>query len=126
LRVVSLPVHERLFSKPKPVCSDVRARIQVFFLLEFFRELRVCYFVAPSLTRGRTLAQRGIWQCERRETGLRAAQLSGASLNSSGLAATLVLLGPSAPFSFAYPASFVSVILLLLLVFHGWARFAVN
>jgi hypothetical protein len=27
---------------------------QFFFLLEiFFRQLRVCYFVAPSLTRGR-------------------------------------------------------------------------
>jgi hypothetical protein len=31
-------------------------RNQFFFLLEiFFRQLRVCYFVAPSLTRGRIL-----------------------------------------------------------------------
>jgi hypothetical protein len=33
--------------------ATIRARDQFFFLLEiFFRELRVCYFVAPSLTRG--------------------------------------------------------------------------
>jgi hypothetical protein len=32
----------------------IRARDQYFFLLEiFFRQLWVCYFVAPSLTRGR-------------------------------------------------------------------------
>jgi hypothetical protein len=31
-----------------------RTRDQLFFLLEiFFRQLRVCYFVAPSLTKGR-------------------------------------------------------------------------
>jgi hypothetical protein len=41
-----------------PVRLDVRhpsgTRGQFFFLLEiFFRQLRVCYFVAPSLTRGR-------------------------------------------------------------------------
>jgi hypothetical protein len=40
------------------VCLGVRrpsgTRDQFFFLLEnFFRQLRVCYFVAPSLTRGR-------------------------------------------------------------------------
>jgi hypothetical protein len=41
-----------------PVRLDVRypseRHDQFFFLLEiFFRQLRVCYFVAPSLTRGR-------------------------------------------------------------------------
>jgi hypothetical protein len=34
--------------------ATIRARDQFYFLLEiFFRHLRVCYFVAPSLTRGR-------------------------------------------------------------------------
>jgi hypothetical protein len=34
--------------------ATIRAHDQFFFLLEiFFRQLRVCYFVAPSLTRGR-------------------------------------------------------------------------
>jgi hypothetical protein len=34
--------------------ATIRARDQFFFLLEiFFRQLRVCYFVAPSLSRGR-------------------------------------------------------------------------
>jgi hypothetical protein len=42
----------------RPVCLGVRypsgTRDQFFFLLViFFRQLRVCYFVAPSLTRGR-------------------------------------------------------------------------
>jgi hypothetical protein len=42
----------------RPVCLGVRrpsgTRDQYFFLLEIsFRQLRVCYFVAPSLTRGR-------------------------------------------------------------------------
>jgi hypothetical protein len=42
----------------RPVCLGVGhsfgTRDQFFFLLEiFFRQLRVCYFVAPSLTRGR-------------------------------------------------------------------------
>jgi hypothetical protein len=42
----------------RPVCLGVRhpsgIRDQFFFLLEIsFRQLRVCYFVAPSLTRGR-------------------------------------------------------------------------
>jgi hypothetical protein len=42
----------------RPVCIGVRrpsgTRDQFFFLLEIsFRQLRVCYFVAPSLTRGR-------------------------------------------------------------------------
>jgi hypothetical protein len=42
----------------RPVCLDVRhlsrTLDQFFFLLEiFFRQLRVCYFVVPSLTRGR-------------------------------------------------------------------------
>jgi hypothetical protein len=42
----------------RPVCLGVRrpsgTRDQFFFLLEIsFRELRVCYFVAPSLARGR-------------------------------------------------------------------------
>jgi hypothetical protein len=42
----------------RPVCLGVRhasgTRDQCFFLLEiFFRQLRVYYFVAPSLTRGR-------------------------------------------------------------------------
>jgi hypothetical protein len=41
----------------RPVCLGVRRpsgiRDQFFFLLEiFFRQLRVCYFVPPSLTRG--------------------------------------------------------------------------
>jgi hypothetical protein len=41
-----------------PACLGVRrpsgTRDQFFFLLEIsFRQLRVCYFVAPSLTRGR-------------------------------------------------------------------------
>jgi hypothetical protein len=35
---------------------------QFFFLLEiFFRQLRVCYFVAPSLTRGRVLIYCCCW-----------------------------------------------------------------
>jgi hypothetical protein len=34
--------------------TTIRARDQFFFLLEiFFRQLRVCYFVSPSLMRGR-------------------------------------------------------------------------
>jgi hypothetical protein len=42
----------------RPVCLGVRhpsgTSDQFFFLLEiFFRQLRVCYFVAPSLARGR-------------------------------------------------------------------------
>jgi hypothetical protein len=42
----------------RPVCLGVRRQSgtcdQFFFLLEIsFRQLRVCYFVAPSLTRGR-------------------------------------------------------------------------
>jgi hypothetical protein len=42
----------------RPVCLGVRRPSgtcdQFFFLLEiFFRQLHVCYFVAPSLTRGR-------------------------------------------------------------------------
>jgi hypothetical protein len=42
----------------RPVCLGVRrpsgTRDQFFFLLEIpFRHLRVCYIVAPSLTRGR-------------------------------------------------------------------------
>jgi hypothetical protein len=42
----------------RPVCLGVRrpsgTRDQFFFLFEIsFRQLRVCYFVAPSLTRGR-------------------------------------------------------------------------
>jgi hypothetical protein len=42
----------------RPVCLGVRhssgTRNQFFFLLEIsFRQLRVCYFVAPSLARGR-------------------------------------------------------------------------
>jgi hypothetical protein len=46
--------------------TTIRVRDQFFFLLEIFlRQLRVCYFVAPSLTRGRAcnsfllLRQRG-------------------------------------------------------------------
>jgi hypothetical protein len=42
----------------RPVCPGVRrpsgTSDQFFFLLEIsFRQLRLCYFVAPSLTRGR-------------------------------------------------------------------------
>jgi hypothetical protein len=42
----------------RPVCLGVRSPSgtcdRFFFLLEIsFRQLRVCYFVAPSLTRGR-------------------------------------------------------------------------
>jgi hypothetical protein len=42
----------------RPVCLGVRrpsgTHDQFFFLLEiFFRQLRICYFVAPSLMRGR-------------------------------------------------------------------------
>jgi hypothetical protein len=42
----------------RPVCLGVRCPSgtcdRFFFLLEIsFRQLRVCYFVAPSLTRGR-------------------------------------------------------------------------
>jgi hypothetical protein len=42
----------------RPVCLGVRrpsgTRDQFFFFLEIsFRQLRLCYFVAPSLTRGR-------------------------------------------------------------------------
>jgi hypothetical protein len=42
----------------RPVCPGVRrpsgTHGQFFILLEiFFRQLRLCYFVAPSLTRGR-------------------------------------------------------------------------
>jgi hypothetical protein len=42
----------------RPVCPGVRrpsgSRDQLFFLLEIsFRQLRLCYFVVPSLTRGR-------------------------------------------------------------------------
>jgi hypothetical protein len=34
--------------------ATIRARDQFFFLFEmFFTQLRVCYFLAPSLTRGR-------------------------------------------------------------------------
>jgi hypothetical protein len=49
----------------RPVCLGVRrpsgTREQFFFLLEIsFRQLRVCYFVAPSLTRGRTLPEQSL------------------------------------------------------------------
>jgi hypothetical protein len=42
----------------RPVCPAVKhpsgTRDQFFFLFDvFFRQLRICYFVAPSLTRGR-------------------------------------------------------------------------
>jgi hypothetical protein len=42
----------------RPVCLGVRrpseTRDQFFFIIEIsFRQLRVCHFVAPSLTRGR-------------------------------------------------------------------------
>jgi hypothetical protein len=45
-------------SASRPFCPGVRhpsgTRDQFFFLLEIsFRQLRLCYFVAPSLTRGR-------------------------------------------------------------------------
>jgi hypothetical protein len=55
----SLEVEVKLRSTvSRPVRLAVRHpygnRDQFFFLLEiFFRQLRVCYFVAPSLTRGR-------------------------------------------------------------------------
>jgi hypothetical protein len=55
--IVEVEVQFRPTVSP-PVCPGVRrpsgTRDQFFFLLEiFFRHLRVCYFVAPSLTRGR-------------------------------------------------------------------------
>jgi hypothetical protein len=45
----------------RPVCLGVRRPSgtfdQFFFLLEIpFRRLRVCYYVAPSLTRGRNFS----------------------------------------------------------------------
>jgi hypothetical protein len=53
LRITEVEVNLR-----PPVCPGVRrpsgTRDQFFFLLEIsFRQLRLCYFVAPSLTRGR-------------------------------------------------------------------------
>jgi hypothetical protein len=48
----------KLIYDRQSVCPGVRhpsgTRDQIFFLLEFsFRQLRLCYFVAPSLTTGR-------------------------------------------------------------------------
>jgi hypothetical protein len=59
--IVSAEVEVEVNLRPKvsgPVCPGVEhpsgTRDQIFVLLEFFfRQLRVCYFVAPSLTRGR-------------------------------------------------------------------------
>jgi hypothetical protein len=56
-----LPLEVEVNLRPtvsRPVCLGVRCPSgtcdQFFFLLEIsFRQLRVCYFVAPSLTRGR-------------------------------------------------------------------------
>jgi hypothetical protein len=53
-----LPKLKYITTDSRPVCLGVRSpseiRDQFFFLLEiFFRQLRVCYFVALSLTRGR-------------------------------------------------------------------------
>jgi hypothetical protein len=55
--IVEVEVNWRPTVSP-PVCFGVShpsgTRDQLFFLLEIsFRELRVCYFVAPSLKRGR-------------------------------------------------------------------------
>jgi hypothetical protein len=45
--------HITTYSQSASVRRPSGARDQFFFLLEiFFRQLRVCYFVAPSLTRG--------------------------------------------------------------------------
>jgi hypothetical protein len=59
--VVDVEVEVEVNLRPtvsRPVCPGVRhpsgTRDQFFFLLEiFFLQLRVCNFVAPSLTRGR-------------------------------------------------------------------------
>jgi hypothetical protein len=56
-KLVEVEVNLRLIES-RPVCLGVRrpsgTRDQFFFLLGiFFRQLRVCYFVVPSLTRGR-------------------------------------------------------------------------
>jgi hypothetical protein len=56
---VEVEVNLRL-TVSRPVCPGVRhpsgTRDQFFFLLGMiFRQLRVCYFVVPSLTRGRAL-----------------------------------------------------------------------
>jgi hypothetical protein len=60
-RVAPVEVEVEVNLRPtvgRPVCPGVRRQSgtcdQLFFLLEIsFRQLRVCYFVAPSLTRGR-------------------------------------------------------------------------
>jgi hypothetical protein len=58
-RIVEVEVDVNLrLTISRPVCSGVRRPPetcdQFFFLLEIsFGQLRVCYFVAPSLTRGR-------------------------------------------------------------------------
>jgi hypothetical protein len=61
MRRIEIEVEVEVNLRPtvsRPVCLGVRhpsgTRDQFFFLLEIsFRQLRVCYFVAPSLTRGR-------------------------------------------------------------------------
>jgi hypothetical protein len=61
VRYVSTEVEVEVNLRPtvsRPVCPGVRRPTgtcdQCFFLLEIsFRHMRVCYFVAPSLTRGR-------------------------------------------------------------------------
>jgi hypothetical protein len=52
----------------RPVCPSVRrpseTRDQFFFLLEIsFKQLRLCYFVTPSLTRGRVVIY--LYNCSR-------------------------------------------------------------
>jgi hypothetical protein len=84
----------------RPVCLRVRhpsgTRDQFFFLLDIsFRQLRVCYFVAPSLTRG--LVCNLLYNCFWALPGQSLLGPSPAELTANILLSHLRLLQPGRP-----------------------------